>query len=385
MAGLYELLPLAIRIRDEEASGSPAADPILKRVVGTVEDETDEITALIAGMRELLSFDATTDLILALLAHFLGVTEYPFSEIEENSREYVKEVAYAHRVKGTLLSILREMKYRGLADGTYIHVLWKWEINAVDEYVPSEVDVPYNSAYKSARVVFVDDPYDEGAPEDGPLPSDGSTEGVFVENQVSYSQAKTYRESLNNVFPIHVLVPPPTKRSDFEDDAPEMTDEIAGYISAIFDDHYRIDSDDLQILTQCVSACQVSCQERCETLCEFTCETSCEQACQALCEADCQSTCQSFCQASCEESCQDSCQSFCQSECQTNCQSACELGCQQACQFGCQSSEESCQSYCELNCQTASEIGCEDQCQVACQSAAQEPCPDGGTPGGEGV
>lgn len=385
MIGLYELLPLVIRLADERASGSPGSDPILKRVISTIEDETDEQIALIEGMRELLSFDTTTDLILALLAKFLGITEYPFSEIEDDQREYAKGIAYAHRVKGTLLSLLRDMKYRQIAEGTYIHEMWKWEINAVDEYVPTEDDVPYSAAYKAARIVFISDPYGEGPPDGGPMPSDGSTTGVFVEDQVPYSEAKHFRDALNNVIPIHVLIPIPAKRKAFEDDGPTMTDELEGQVYALLDDNYRIDSDELEVLTQCVAACQVACQERCETLCELTCETTCETSCQAQCESDCQATCQFYCQDSCEGQCQDSCQAFCQSGCQTTCQSACEVNCQQACQFACQDAVESCQSFCEQNCQTDLEVGCTDACQTTCQSPAQQPCPGGGTPGGEGT
>lgn len=384
--GLYDLLPLIIRLRDEEASGAGGQDPILKRIVGTVvQDETDSMVALIAGMRDLLSVGTTTDLILSLLARYLGLTEYPFSEVVTNRREYVASLVDSHRIKGTLLSILRDMNARNIAEGHYIHELWKYVLNAVDEYVPTAIDAPYSTAYKAARVVFIQDPYGEGPPEDGPAPSDGSTLGIFAENQVPYLTAKGWREDLNNVFPIHVLIPPPVRRVGVDDTAPVMTDDLGGQIYVMLDDQYPLIEDDLEIFKQCISVCQVSCQERCETLCEFTCETTCETACQAQCEEGCQAVCQSFCEASCELGCQDACQSFCQSDCQTTCQSACEVTCQQACQFGCQDAAENCQSFCEFNCQTDAEIICEDQCQITCQTAAQEPCPDGGPPGGEGT
>lgn len=382
--GLYELLPLFIRMKDEEASGAGGTDPILKRIVGVIQDETDEMTALIAGIRDLISFDSTTDLILNVLARFLGVTEFPFSEIVTDKREYARGLADSHKIKGTVLSIIRERTARGLAADTYIHELWKWVINAVDEYVPEEIDAPYNSAYKSARVVFIDDPTGSGPPEDGPAPSDGTEFGIYVEDQIPYSTAKEWRRKLNNVFPIHVLVPPPVRRREFEDDVEAIDDDLGGQVYALFTDRYFVDSDALTILKECVSACQVTCQERCEVLCEFSCETTCETSCQALCESECQSTCQHFCEEACEQECQDSCQSFCQGNCQSLCQSACEINCQQACQYGCQDADEVCQSFCEMNCQTDRQILCDDTCQTLCQSNAQAPCPDGTLPAGEG-
>ena len=374
--GLYDLLPLAIRVHDQKASGAGSEDSILTRVIGTVvQDETDELVALIAGMRDLIQPSLTTDLILSLLAEYLGVTGFSFSEVENDRGEYVANLADAHKIKGTLLSILREMQARNIAPDTFIHELWKDERYAVDEYALIESDTLYGSGMKAARIVFINDPY-----EAEPTPSDGSVKGIFAEDQVPFLTANQWRERLNNVFPIHVIVPVPVCRVALSDDAPVMTEDFKGTIYGLFEDNFPIITDELEIVIECVASCQVSCQERCETLCEFTCETTCESSCQALCESDCQAVCQSFCQASCESDCQDSCQSFCQASCQSVCQSACEVNCQQACQFGCQDATESCQSFCELNCQTDAEIICSDQCQTTCQSAAQNPCPTGEIP-----
>ena len=82
--------------------------------------------------------------------------------------EYVISEVDGHQVRGALLGILREMQARDIADKTYIWELHKWVIEAVDEYVPSADDAPYNSAYRAARVVFIDDPTEVGAPGDGP-------------------------------------------------------------------------------------------------------------------------------------------------------------------------------------------------------------------------
>ena len=379
MVGLYDLLPLIIRIHDKQASGQAGQDTILQKLFAAFDDERDAMLALIEGMRDLLSPRTTTDLCLSLLANFLGVTEFPFSEVAHEPQEYVQGLVAAHRMKGTILSILKEMHARDITSGVFIHELWKETINAVDEYVPNASDVPYpDDAYKSARVIFV-----EGT--EGPVElSDGETTGEYAVGQyMPYSEAKGWRDRLNNVFPIHVLVPPPVIRTAFEDQVDEIGDYVANYIYALFRDDYRVEQDELTVLTQCIANCQVSCQERCETLCELTCETSCETSCQAACEEDCEAVCQTFCQTTCELTCQDACQSFCQSECQSTCQGACESGCQQACQFECQNATENCQSFCEFNCQTDREVACSEQCQNNCQTAAQDPC-DGGPPVNEG-
>jgi len=379
--GLYDLLPLVIRIRDEQASGAGNNESILNRVVGTVvQDEMDELVALIAGMRNLIQPSLTTDLILAILADYLGVTEFSFSEVVVNKREYVADLVDSHKIRGTLLGILREMNSRNITTLTYIHEMWKYIREPVDEYILDEMDAPYNTAIKAARVVFINDPGGDGPGVGEPIPSDGSVKGIFAVDQVPFQTANQWREQLNNVFPINVIVPVPVCRIAMDDTQPAITDSIAGHVYIILNDQYPAISDGLEIIIQCVASCQVSCQERCETLCELTCETTCETSCQALCEADCQAICQTFCQASCEENCQDSCQEFCQSNCQTLCQSACEVNCQQACQFGCQDASESCQSFCEVNCQTDAEIICDDMCQMTCQSSAQQPCPPGESP-----
>lgn len=380
---LYELLPAIIRARDEEASGSATTDPLLKRVVGTVQDEVDDYIQIVEEMRNLIRPSLTSALILSLLAKYLGFTEFPFSEVASNPREYVASEVDGHKIKGTFLGLLREMNARNIASGHYIQELWKTTVNAVDEYVPTQADGPYDSIYPAARIVFIEDPYDEGPPAGGPAPSDGSTTGIFVENQAPYSVAKQFRQQLNNVFPIQVIVPTPTERIAFNDTYNVPTDSLEGTIYVLLNDFYAVTQDQLEVITQCVSNCQVSCQERCETLCELTCETTCEQACQALCESDCQAICQTFCQGSCETGCQDPCQNFCQSSCEGQCQSACEVQCQQQCQFGCQTAGESCQSFCENNCQTDAEVLCDDSCQMTCQSDAQNPC-DSGPPAGEG-
>lgn len=374
MVGLYDLLPLILRVRDSEASGGGGVTPILQRIVGTVEDETEAMRLLITGMRDLLNPLLTTDLILALLAQQLGVTEFPFSEVESEPRQYVRDLVDSHSIKGTILSIIRESKARSINSGVFIHELWKTAVNAVDEYIADEVDVAYpDSAYKAARVVYV-----EGDGSETVIPSDGLTPGVFVDAQVPYSEAKEWRERLNNVFPIHVLLPVPTIRTPLEDENGEIDDGVGGKVYVVFRDEYRVEGDALTVTTQCVSGCQLSCQDRCEALCELTCETTCETSCQAQCEADCQATCQSFCQQSCELGCQDPCQSLCQQSCEAVCESGCESACQQNCQNGCQAANESCQSFCEMNCQTPREVACGDACQVACQSNAQTPCGNSG-------
>lgn len=381
MIGFYDLLPLFLRLKDKEASGQGGQESVFQRLMGVFDDERDVMIALIDGMRDLLDPSHTTELCLTFLANFLGVTEFPFSEVTEDRREYVRNLIDAHGIKGTLLSIYREMQARDVASGVFVHELWKTTLYAVDEYVATEADIAYpDSAYKSARVVFIN-----GEPVDEPLPSDGDTPGEYVDQQVDYATARDYRERLNNVFPIHVLVPPPVIRTSLEDEPDELSDSLGGAIYAIFRDDYRVERDDLEVTTACIAGCQLSCQDRCETLCELTCETSCETNCQAACEEDCQAICESFCQSSCELGCQDACQSFCQSECQTTCQSACESACQQACQFACQGAVESCQSYCEFNCQTAQQVACSTGCQISCQSAAQDPCGGAGPAGGGGI
>lgn len=376
--GLYELLPLFIRLKDAEASGSGSGDPLLKRVVGCVQAETDEIVALIDGLRELITISSTTEQILELLATYLGLGG-KFSAVVESPREYVRDLAASHKIKGTLLSLVREQKARAVGTDTYIHELWKDEQQAVDEYHPNLSDTLYGSGMKAARVVFI-----EGVREEFPTESDGSVTGVFVEDQVPYSDAKHYRTALDHVFPIHVVIPPPTIRTAFEDEVDTPTDTLGGQIYALLEDQVSQQEDSIEILKLCVASCQVSCQERCEVLCELTCETTCENSCQAACEAECQATCQQFCEASCESDCQDACQGFCQSDCQATCQSACQINCQQNCQFGCENASESCTSFCETNCQIDAEVFCSETCQTFCQSDAQQPCEPGQPPAGEG-
>lgn len=372
--GLYDLLPLFIRLRDKEASGRGGNDPILKRIVDCFQDEADATYALIAGMRELLSPRTTSDLMLALLANYLGI-EFSFTEIEEHPREYVEDLPNLHKIKGTILSIIREMKTRRIGENIIIHELWKTEINAVDEYIVSPEEAGSEDAYKSARVVFigdVDDGYGYSYEDLVPLWYDKP--GEFVYGQVAYSQAKQWRDRLNNVFPIHVLVPVPVRRKALDDEVETTGDELATTVVGTFVDRYMFDHDNLRVAIACVAACQVSCQNRCEVLCELSCETNCESSCQAACEADCQAICQSFCQNSCELQCQDACQDFCQSVCEADCEAACEGDCQQQCQNDCQSASEVCQSFCEMNCQTDAEVHCQDNCQVSCQSPAQVGC-----------
>ena len=385
--GLYDLLPLVIQIRDQEASGGSGGASILQRVVGgAIQDEADSMVALIAGMRSLISPLSTTDLILSIIARFLGLTEFSFSDVVSDQRQYTAELPYAHRIKGALLSIIRERHSRNIAPKTYLHELWKYEVNAVDEYVVKPSEAPSGTADRAARVVFIDDPTESGPPVGGPPPSDGSVTGEFAAGQIPYLTAKDWRRLLNNVFPVHVIVPPRVSRWDESEIVSVPTDAISATVFALFSDASNMPTDSLLVHKTCTADCQLGCQTRCEVLCEFTCETTCENSCQAKCENECQATCQFYCEDDCQLSCIDACQSFCQTQCQSVCQGDCESSCTQDCQNGCQNSDEICASFCQVNCQnTGTETICTDTCQVNCQSDAQQPCPDGQLPVGEGV
>lgn len=374
--GIYDLLPLVLRVRDLEASGLNGDDPILKRVIDAVQGEMDVTTALIKGMRLLLSPALTGDLTLALLANQLGVSQFPFSEVENNPREYVRTLDESHKIKGTLLSIIREMKYRNIAEGVRVWELVKTVINAVDEYTIYEGNLGTTS-YRSARVIFVEDVYGDAVRPASPAEHEP---GVYSSGQIPYAEAKLWWDRLANVSPIHVFVPPKITRQALDDSPNTISDENAGHIYATFNDSYTLEQDSLVILTNCTSNCQASCQTRCEVLCEGSCQSSCEKSCQAKCEGACQSDCQSFCQGGCEQSCEDPCQAHCQTSCEAACQGTCEYVCEQTCEATCETAAETCQNKCELHCQTGTEIQCTTTCELACQFQAQQPCPDKSTP-----
>jgi len=67
---LYDLLPLVIKIRDQEAS--PEEETILQKVLSATEGQREEFEQLIEGLRRLIDVDSCSEQTLFLLYLSLG-------------------------------------------------------------------------------------------------------------------------------------------------------------------------------------------------------------------------------------------------------------------------------------------------------------------------
>ena len=130
MIKLYELLPLIIQYRDQSAS----SDPVLKKVVSAIEEETDDIEELILGLKSLIDPGVTDELYLNLIARFLG-SDPGYSDFTIdlfNRREIVRNSVSLHKIKGTVLSWVRYLRSKNIS--IQVKELYKTTQNEVSDY-----------------------------------------------------------------------------------------------------------------------------------------------------------------------------------------------------------------------------------------------------------
>ena len=399
--GIYDLLPLVLRTRDQEASSGPSG-PILQRLLGAFQQEADFTEALILGLRELINLETTQNLILGLIARQLGC-ELPPNLSEFHRRESTKLLVDSYKIKGLVLSWLRAMKMASLGDFTPIE-LYKSELHERLHY--SATHDPQLYPYRSSRVTFKPAGFrallESLPPREGPISTECSDHSGLVANQLSYLESLSLLDSLGDIVPIHVLPPVPICITESEDTVKETCDGADGTTIHILhvactsscqvlcqyrrqpecenkcqvdlQTTYDLYRDELETTITCKGVCQGPCQSKCEygPGCELGCVTSCEPTCQLACESKCQIQCEFFCQEECESTCQDKCQNYCQNDCEGKCQSNCQQGCQKRCEDSCESYHQICSKGCQAACQTDRQVKCREACEVACQSQFQQ-------------
>lgn len=341
---LYELLPLVIRFRDEEGGG------LLSALFEVLEAEYEVTEGEIRDFLKLHDPETVRFDLLPLLASFLG-GDFPYEFSEKRVRQYVKNLVYMYKRKGTIPSW--EVRLREFGSPIEIVELWKRSLNEIAEYSDVRDE---EHPYRAARVCFR---------------WKGEEDYAYGE-LCDYGISRYLLEKLESVRPIHVLVPVRKGGASFEEKAVVALENLSGKISLSFSDEPEDVSDDFEVSFSCVSACQFSCQEKCEITCTLVCRSGCEPSCTYDCETFCQGVCDNYCQQSCQEG---GCEEECQSSCQTSCrQEGKEYPCAKTCQspcVTCQASSETCVTYCQQWCQLEDQFVCNTACQFACQQESQ--------------
>lgn len=146
MIRVYDLLPLILRLRDAEASGSGGIDPILQRITERLlQDETDTHAALVAAMKDLYNCLTVDNPFRTLLFQFIG-QQVAEGWTESLERFLLCDAVPWHKISGTVHGWSKTMIYR--VAGTYdFRELYKSEINEVGDYNPrSNSTFPYRAA-----------------------------------------------------------------------------------------------------------------------------------------------------------------------------------------------------------------------------------------------
>ena len=335
MPGLYELLPLIIRIRDRfSLPDADAGEGVIERICWALDQETDAISQDIAGLLVLLDPDNCDSQYLLYLSMALGM---PLgSTLDENFRRWLtKNLVNLWKIKSTHPSW--NLTWRWTLDREIrAHELFKNEIYAEDDYSRYPT---YGWNLKAARVELFE------------ILPDGST------NWIPLSQARGIYEYVERLRPAHVLLRQYAEKIYLADTAGVVSDTGTSILSTgtFIDDVPHI-TDDVEFTATCLATCESACQEYCQTTCEesaceVVCETGCEVACEILCEIQCQEACEVVCQAGCIYACENSCQAF-------------------TCQFGsAQGAGGPCVDACELDCEFDCEQGCE---AFVCETQGQE-------------
>jgi hypothetical protein len=144
---LYDLLPLIIRIKDAEASGDVSGGPILKQIVGMLQEQFGETEELIAGLKALYNVVTTNTEYLTLINQLLGSSYYD-GWTDDLIRFFTSDALAFHKMHGTVFGINKKLKYR--SDGKYsVSELYKHEPNEMGDY---SLNKNGTHTYKAARV-----------------------------------------------------------------------------------------------------------------------------------------------------------------------------------------------------------------------------------------
>lgn len=391
--GVYELLPLMLRLKDQESSYTPDGT-VLQKILDALQEQVDETEEFILGLRNLINLDITQDFILSLIVKAMGGTPLP-NDTEFNQREMAKEQVNSYKIKGTVLSWVRMMKLRTVGNFSVVE-LYKSELDERTSY--SIVCTP-SHPYRSSRVLFRGTSYGMGAvieslpPWDNPVEQECEDHSGLVPDQLGYASSVEILNLLEEVRPIHVWTPVPICITSCEDTIKDTCDGGEGSKIIL---SFREPSS-VSAMRPCKTSCELGCETACEEDCESSCQRSCELGCEPLCESSCQAgfegVCQTACQTYCEDTCEASCEPTCQQTCQvsrtfnptfvvgdtleliTNCTSVCQTGCQEKCEVFCElSCESTCEEDCQARCEDECQISCEFFCQEACEAACETPC-----------
>lgn len=107
---MYDLLPLIIRMKDEEASGG-MGDPILKQVLDVFQEEIQIADVLIKGIRQLLNVASLDTSMLPLVNGLLGSSYYD-GWTDDLKHFFSSEAVALHKIKGTKFSCDKLLAYR---------------------------------------------------------------------------------------------------------------------------------------------------------------------------------------------------------------------------------------------------------------------------------
>jgi len=107
---LYDLLPLVIKIRDQEAS--PEEETILQKVLSATEGQREEFEQLIEGLRRLIDVDSCPTTYLWLIASLVGGYKEPVTLYEWLQRFWIHQSTARHKIAGTVFMWHKAMRYR---------------------------------------------------------------------------------------------------------------------------------------------------------------------------------------------------------------------------------------------------------------------------------
>ena len=147
---LYELLPLIIKIRDKEASGGVWAEPILKQIIGCIEEQANETNTLIGGLRQLLNLSNKDTSYLYLISKLLGTSFYD-GWLDDFKKFATEQSIPRHKIHGTAFSCAKSLRYRSL--GAY-RVAEAFKHDYLDEHGDYSAVRDHNHPYRAARVII---------------------------------------------------------------------------------------------------------------------------------------------------------------------------------------------------------------------------------------
>ncbi len=146
---IYELLPLFLKMKDMEASGSSGQDPILKKIIDSVEEQVVGTERFAVGLLQLHNVLTTNVEYLPFINRLLGSSYYD-GWTDDLKRLFSSEAIPWHKIHSTAFSVNKKLKYRALGAYT-ITELYKHD--QTDERGDYSTVQDGDHPYRAARII----------------------------------------------------------------------------------------------------------------------------------------------------------------------------------------------------------------------------------------